>query len=142
MFVTNVTPNAPIAGAIDDEGYRIWPHTTLATELPFYMVEYRYLVTLDFTIPRSVFLSNTVQLIELKNDPKVTIINAYLLSPDSLNNQNQWLLEPLLNIKKGYIGDTEEPAIIYNLENGNQYIDAILEIDEKSIKNVEVMLSK
>jgi len=137
LFVTNTAPNAPIAGSMHEDTLCKWNHVLLPAEIHLYVAVYKYTITQNMNILQTVMLNSIEQLLELQNDNKVQLNEVYLFSPGNLNKSTQWKLERLAEIKQGNIYDSEEIATILELKNGNQYIDAVIDIKENYVNNIK-----
>ncbi len=87
------------------------------------------------------FISDTMDLLDLQKDSSVTIYAAYVISPDHLNGSDSWKMNLLDHVLVGIEPHpgAEQHAYIYVLKSGQRLVDSVLSTIEGDFKNTRLL---
>jgi len=141
MFSTLIENELRFIPTCREEGELFWSSVTLEFDKIFLQVTYQ-----KATVPelqRTILLLTAEQLERLNHYDEVEIVEVNLASPGYLNKTGKWLLEPLSKIYVGFEPEEHlQEAFIYQMDDGQKYIDSALDTEEKNIRKIHCIFDK
>ena len=138
MFETNdmAKMQNPPPGLIGRAGGHFWSHVTLKLEAPWFHIAFNVQASDGSKRQNVIFVTDIRDLVNINNDKLFEIEQVYLVSPERINKNGKWMMEPVSKILAGLEPEYDLSAYIYVLENGNRYMDSDLGTKEQQLKDV------
>jgi len=141
MFSTIKEDELHFMPFIYKKGQKFWSSIMLEDNKALIQVTYHE--PPDDEIPKTAFLQGAEQLERLTNVDELELIEVNLLSPAWLNKKGKWLLDPLSKIFVGSEpGEHWHDVFIYELDNGQKYIESALETKEENVTQITCVFDK
>lgn len=102
----------------------IWSYVHLTLSRPWFFATYS-LNSPQGQVGETALLSSVEQVSQLLEggSDSVEVQQLMLVSPGELNRAGSWQMEPLLEIWRGRLADSNDRVLMYRLADGRHYID-------------------
>jgi len=138
MFETNSLSKIVNPLARFDESH-LWSAVSLRIHLPWFYVVLSNGDVDGLERVDMLFVSNVNDLIDMRRDLSVQVLQAYLVSPGHLNESDKWKMEEISHIKSGLEPERDQLAYVYELENGHRYIESALGSKEADLRDIDTI---
>lgn len=121
-------------------GVKTWSHAHLTMHIPWIFVEY-HLGNGDEQVSGMYILFNAEQLMQLADDPKMKIVNAYLVTPSYINKSMHWQMDLLKSASIGYEKGEDQRITRFELIDASEYFYPNVKLKGNFIKEQDVYIS-
>ena len=132
--------DAEIPPLWENLGIKTWSHAHLNLNIPFMFVQYQSGKGNE-QVTGTYMLFNAAQLMQLADDPKMKILNAYLVTPGFMNKSMRLQMGLLKSVSIGYEKGEDQRITRFELVDATEYFYPNVKLKSNFIKEQDVYIS-
>jgi hypothetical protein len=142
MFETKISTAIHPLLYLVEEGRAAWPWISLNLKIPLFFIEHLVSEGDDIFLGEVLLFVDVKQLVNLCSSPQFRLKEAHLVSPDYVNQQKSWRMDPLREIWTGdYVEQGRTQTVTeYVLGTGMRYFNSPTQPLESNLLNRQLLL--